>query len=221
MLTCAVVGLAIVGAAAGRGRRRAIWLGAALFGAGYMLLVFGRPASRPPRAYFPTDRMLEALLPLFPPSPRGPYRENARIRAELDRPIPMRFETETPLDDVLKYIKQATTSPDYPGIPIYVDPIGLQEAERSLNSTVQVDLDGVPLRETLGLCLKQLGLAYEVKDGRIRITSEEESPEPDLDDPFLVVGHCLLALVAAGFGALAAPMVAGTRNATATPSERT
>ncbi len=43
----------------------------------------------------------------------------------------MSFNAETPLDDVLKYIKQATTTPTFSGIPIYVDPVGLQEAERS------------------------------------------------------------------------------------------
>jgi hypothetical protein len=123
----------------------------------------------------------------------------------------MRFPNETPLDDVLKYIKQATTTPEYPGIPIYVDPIGLQEAERSMNSTVQIDLKGVPLRETLQLCLKQLGLRYEVWEGRLRITSEDDQPEPDLKDPFLTVGHCLLALLAMGLGAAAAPIVAGER----------
>jgi hypothetical protein len=210
-LTGAMIGLAIVGAVAGRGRRRGSWLGAALFGAGYMAFIFGRAATQPPRTYFPTDQILEAVRPWFPPISRSPYLENARIRDWLERPIPMRFPDETPLDDVLKYIKQATTTPGYSGIPIYVDPIGLQEAERSLNSTVQIDLEGVALRETLGLCLKQLGLTYGVKEGRLRITSQDEEPEVDLEDPFLIVGHCLLALVAAGIGAVAAPVVAGAR----------
>ena len=60
----------------------------------------------------------------------------------------MSFANETPLDDVLKYIKQATTTPTFNGIPIYMDPVGLQEAERSINSTIQIDLEGVPLRRT-------------------------------------------------------------------------
>ena len=43
----------------------------------------------------------------------------------------MSFENETPLEDVLKYVKQAHQGPAFPdGIPIYVDPIGLQEAEQ-------------------------------------------------------------------------------------------
>jgi hypothetical protein len=220
-LTCALVGIAIVGAVAGGGRHRAIWLGAALFGAGYMALIFGRPAGQPPRAYVPTDQILEALREWLPPVPKGLSQENARILEALRRPIPMRFHDDTPLDDVLKSIKQATSTPDYPGIPIYVDPIGLQEAERSINSTVQIDLEGVPLKETLRLCLKQLGLTYEVKDGRLRIIGEQEQPEPGLEDPFLIVGHCLLTLVAAGFGAVAATMVAGAPVPSDPSTERT
>ncbi len=96
-----------------------------------------------------------------------------QILEKLDEPISMSFANETPLDDVLKYIKQATTTPTFSGIPIYVDPLGLQEAERSLNSTVQIDLEGVPLKTTLRLILKQLGLTYTVKDGYMMITSEE------------------------------------------------
>ncbi len=96
-----------------------------------------------------------------------------QILEKLDEPISMSFANETPLDDVLKYIKQATTTPTFTGIPIYVDPLGLQEAERSLNSTVQIDLEGVPLKTTLKLILKQLGLAYTVKDGFLMITSED------------------------------------------------
>src|SRR5262249_31468700 len=100
-----------------------------------------------------------------------------QILEKLDEPIPMSFANETPLDDVLKYIKQATTTPTFSGIPIYVDPIGLQEAERSLNSTIQIDLEGVPLKTTLRLMLKQLGLAYTVKDGFMIITSEDSEDQ--------------------------------------------
>jgi hypothetical protein len=90
----------------------------------------------------------------------------------------MSFQEETPLEDVLKYIKQATTSaPDFPaGIPIYVDPVGLQEAEKSMTSTIRfIDLEGIPLRRTLQLLLKQLNLIYFVEDGMLCITSEEYS----------------------------------------------
>jgi hypothetical protein len=100
-----------------------------------------------------------------------------QILEKLEEPISMSFANETPLDDVLKYIKQATTSPEFRGIPIYVDPVGLQEAERSINSTIQIDLEGVPLRRTLQLILAQLDLVYFVEDGILVITAaESEKP---------------------------------------------
>jgi RNA polymerase sigma factor (sigma-70 family) len=101
-----------------------------------------------------------------------------QILEKLDEPISMSFNQETPLDDVLKYIKQATTTTTFSGIPIYIEPAGLQEAERSLNSTIQIDLDGVPLRRTLQLLLDQLNLAYFVQDGMLVITSKERASEP-------------------------------------------
>jgi hypothetical protein len=94
------------------------------------------------------------------------------IQSALDRPVSMPFANETPLDDVLKYIKTATTSTEHPdGIPIYVDPIGLQESEKTLTSPVTMNLEGVPLKQTLRLILRQLDLTYSVKDGFMTITS--------------------------------------------------
>ena len=110
----------------------------------------------------------------------------AHILAKLEEPISMSFTEDTPLEDVLKYIKQATTTPTYAGIPIYVDPLGLQEAEKSMTSTVRnMDLEGVPLRRTLQLLLKQINLAYFVEDGLLFITSEDaEGPlRPSMREP--------------------------------------
>ena len=52
-------------------------------------------------------------------------RQNARDRAvlaKLEQPVSMSFANETPLEDVLKYIKSATQGPNDTGIPIYIDP---------------------------------------------------------------------------------------------------
>ncbi len=102
------------------------------------------------------------------------------ILAKLDEPISMAFQEETPLEDVLKYVQQTTVSPDLPkGIPIYVDPIGLQEADRTMTSTVRnMNLEGVPLRRTLQLLMKQIGLGYFVVDGMLYITSEDAAKQP-------------------------------------------
>jgi RNA polymerase sigma factor (sigma-70 family) len=94
------------------------------------------------------------------------------IIERLNEPITMSFSSETPLEDVLKYIKQATSGKDgQTPIPIYVDPIGLQEQDRTMTSTVLIDLDGVPLKTSLRLLLKQLNMAYCVHDGVLIISS--------------------------------------------------
>jgi hypothetical protein len=94
------------------------------------------------------------------------------LLAKLEEPISMSFANETPLEDVLKYIKSATQGPDDTGLPIYVDPDGLQKAQKTMTSPVALDLEGVPLKTTLRLLLKQLGLSYSIKDGLLVITSE-------------------------------------------------
>jgi hypothetical protein len=108
----------------------------------------------------------------------------------------MLFQNETQLDAVLKYVKQATTTPTFSGIPIYVDPIGLKEAQQSLNSTVQFDREGMPLKTSLGWILRQLGLAYVVKDGFLMVSSRSgiteirvEEIERKLDKVLEVLGR--------------------------------
>ena len=108
---------------------------------------------------------------------------------------------------MLKSIQAATRAADGKSLPIYVDPIGLQETEKSMTSTVRIDVEGVPLKTSLRLCLKQLDLVYSIRDGLLLITSEESAPTPVYEDPFLITGHCLLALFAAAFGGLVAPLV--------------
>jgi hypothetical protein len=220
LLTCGLIGLAALGAILDRWKRGAIWLGAALFGAGYMILAFDRDPSPYPIPQLPTDQLLTALRPWFPRAAEGLFGSsdnvaaaNARLMNALDQPVPMHFRDETPLDDVLKHIQQESKSPDGKVIPIYVDPIGLQEAEKSINSTVSIDIEGVPLKSTLRLCLKQLGLTYWIRDGVLLITSEqsEEIPPPVCEDPFRIVGHCVLTILAAVLGGVLAPLVADSR----------
>jgi hypothetical protein len=96
---------------------------------------------------------------------------------KLNEPVSMSFANATSLADVLTYIKQSKAASNN-GIVIFVDPLGLQEAKRSLTSTVSIDLDGVPLKTTLKLILKQLGQAYTVKEGRLIISSAESIRKP-------------------------------------------
>ncbi len=93
------------------------------------------------------------------------------ILTALEKPVSMPFATETSLEEVIKYIKTTTADPQMPqGIPIYIDPVGLNEAEKTMQSPITLNLDGVPLKKSLKLLLKQLDLTYTVKDGLMTIT---------------------------------------------------
>lgn len=205
-----LLALAIVGAIFGPRGRRAAWLGAALFGVGYLVMPYHLP-HQPDWARAVTDDLLRAarvrlgwIIGEAPPPVESAAEANASVLKALEQPIVMTFPQETPLEDVLKYIKSNTVSEELylpSGIPIYVDPLALQAVGKTLQSPVVLDVDRVPLRTSLRLILEQLRLKYGVYDGVLLITSEEVA------DPFLAVGHCLLAGLAAGLGGLLAPRV--------------
>ena len=101
--------------------------------------------------------------------------ENEAVLAALERPIPVKYPREVPLEYVVNDLKKALKATDGRAIPIYVDPDGLHEADKSMNSKLSLDLEGLPLRITLRLLLRQLGMDYYVKSG-ILIISDWEAP---------------------------------------------
>lgn len=108
----------------------------------------------------------------FGPIEAGDNRSQ-RVVAELGKLMDFQLANPTPLEDVISYVRKATSGRTFPdGLPIYVDPVGLQEAERTLTSPVTLDLTQIPIRTGLRLMLKQLGMTYIVKDGLVTITSE-------------------------------------------------
>ncbi len=113
---------------------------------------------------------------------------NQAILAKLEEKISMNFPNDTPLADVQNYIEQATqdSAVGLPqGIPIYVDPQGLQNADKTMASTVAINLEGIPLRTTLHLLLDQLNLSYRVEAGLlvIQFVGENNQPGPQPPSP--------------------------------------
>lgn len=213
LLTWWVVGLA----ACGPRSRRAACLGAALFGAGYLLLVAGLPVAlltdvnRQPWPQLATNRLLNAVRPWLPAVVReypagsdGVAAANARILRALDQTVPVRFRQGTTLRDLLAYVVSATHSPDRSVIPVYVDPNALRDADASLETTVTIDLERVPLRTSLDLALGQLSLTYTVRGGVLVVNDEFGQLPVAGDDPFLSIGQSLFALLAAWVGGLTA-----------------
>lgn len=201
--------LAIVYRAAAR---RAFWLGFVLFGWGYMALAWeswrGQGAIRP--GMFTTitfDRLGSWLQRTNSPTSPWPFAnaggrdfQNRKMQAKLEEPISMPFPTPTPLSEVIDYIRNATRDAKYNGIPIYVDPVGLSEAGKTMTSTVELDLEGIPLKTTLRLVLHQVGLDYDVQDGLVKISN---TTSPSNTTPFQLLGHCYFALLAAFCGGCA------------------
>jgi hypothetical protein len=220
LLTWWLIGLTALGAAIGRGRRREFWLGAAFFGAGFLLLVFGRnrDASHEPPTFLPTVQFFEAIRPqlgsvlsrIYGDTSSAAVR-NTHILTILEQRVPMYIPDETTLDGFLTYVRDTTRSPDGKAIPIYVDPIELQRVQQSMRSKLErLDLEDVELRTTLRLLLKQIDLDYVVKDGLLLITSQASIASMSHsieEDAYQTAGHCLLALVAAVLGGYATPLV--------------
>ncbi len=102
--------------------------------------------------------------------------------ARLDQPIPMNFPRSRPLRDVLRYVRESINVPNEPAIPIYFDPVGIGDTEKAQNAIVSIDLNDIPLNDTLELLFEQAGLAHCVRDGLIfvstpaRISAERAVP---------------------------------------------
>jgi len=98
--------------------------------------------------------------------------KNLAVIKKLEEPVTLHFPMEPPLELVLKHIKDASRGADGKKLSsIHVDPEALQEAEKTMTSPVVIDLEDVPLRFFLRLVLKQLGLAYCVRDGVVIIST--------------------------------------------------
>ena len=96
------------------------------------------------------------------------------VLTKLAQPIDLEYPDETPLEQVIADIAKATPGPNDPGLPIDVDPAGLEAAEKTMTSPIRLaGMKGIPLRTTLRLLLGQLGLGYFVENGRLRITDLE------------------------------------------------
>jgi hypothetical protein len=218
LLACGLLGLAALAAAFSRGHDREVWLGAALFGFAYLALTFGKSQLFIVAPHLPTEGLINRLLrPGGPPiqsdfpdftTPGFLRVRNQVLMRKLDQPIPFHFPEDAPLEDILRHIRRTTADESFPGIPMYVDPVGLQNAERSLRSTVRnIDRDALPVKDGLRLCLRQLDLGFSVREGFVMISDGDSATIPVYEDPAQVVGHSLLALIAAGVGAAAARFV--------------
>ncbi|WP_165248683.1 RNA polymerase sigma factor [Paludisphaera soli] len=98
---------------------------------------------------------------------------DAQLGEALALPFTLKSDEDSTLRDMLDLIKQSVKIADGKRLPVYVDPVGLRDADAALDSSVTIDLEDVPLKFSLRLMLKQLGLAYCIRDGVLIISSLE------------------------------------------------
>jgi hypothetical protein len=128
------------------------------------------------------ERQLQATL--------LPYRDLVAegVLEALDRPFALTNPDGATLEQALKDIKlRSTGQPKLPrGIPIYVDPIGLSQAAKTMQSTIKRPPpdENLTLREHLERMLKPLGLGFFARDGFLTITSDEAVDVPLNEDPY-------------------------------------
>jgi len=121
------------------------------------------------------EARLRAALALF---------ENRANRSSYGRlnslDLSLKWPDQATLNEVIKQVGFITNRPGFAGrrrlsLPIYVDPIGLQEAGQSLTSRVigPPPKNSLTIQEHLRRVLEPLGLAYQVKDGSLMVTSRQ------------------------------------------------
>lgn len=129
---------------------------------------------------------LVALAALLMKTPTW-YRQAERYwrlkpsREAMDRAITLHVPKEAGLEGLLKAVRQATVARRMPGgLPIYVDPVGLQEAKLTMSSPLAADIDvtGVPTKSILERALKPLRLGVVLREGLLEVTSLESLDLP-------------------------------------------
>ena len=108
--------------------------------------------------------------------------KTARIRQKLDMVINFDAADGATLETLLKGIKKLTTDATFPGIPIYVDPFGLSEANKTMSTKVGQDFKQQTIRSVLYFALRPLGLSYDVRDGFLMISSRTTILENRVED---------------------------------------
>jgi hypothetical protein len=209
LLAAWLLGLFALWARFGHGMQRKFGLGAAVLGMGFLIAAFGH-FEKVQLPVLPTVVLLDEIRPWLPAIMSGypagcdsRSAENARVYSALERIVRMHVVDETLLEDVLKHIQMQTAGADGTVFPIELAPPGNPEATRTPALVRSIDLDGVPVRTALRLCLDQFDLTYHIRNGAIVIDWTEADEEAELAaarDAYQIVGHCLLALIAAAIG---------------------
>ena len=95
------------------------------------------------------------------------------IKRALDETTQLEF-VDTPLADVIEYLKDLHKQ-KHPGFEIVLDTKTLSDLGIAADTPISKSLKGISLRSALRLLLRDLGLAYVIRNEVLLITSPEEA----------------------------------------------
>ncbi|WP_435009650.1 hypothetical protein P12x_000906 [Tundrisphaera lichenicola] len=91
----------------------------------------------------------------------------------LDTPMPFDHPDGVPLYEFTIEASRRTSGAAFPkGLPIHIDPEGLQANDITIAAMVKINSQDAPLRRSLEHVLDQLDLSYRVDAGVVMITSK-------------------------------------------------
>lgn len=125
-----------------------------------------KPQEAPNRDQVMRDRQQIARLSVTVANNEENPQTKAVLEA-LDQPFTLQLAEDSTLGDLVDQIKESLTTADGEKVPVYVDPRGIEEVGAALGSPVVIDLENAPLKLSLRLALKQLDLAYCVREGEL------------------------------------------------------
>jgi RNA polymerase sigma factor (sigma-70 family) len=94
------------------------------------------------------------------------------LRNLLVRKVSIKFDAPPTLEAALKALKAASVGLLDDGVPIYVDPAGLQKVGLAMSRTVQVGSLSGTLEQALHQLLDPLGLTFSATDGMVSIRAK-------------------------------------------------
>lgn len=91
------------------------------------------------------------------------------LKEKLDTPVSLDFPKPTPFGTVLKAARAISVYGIDTGLPIYVDPAGLQAAGKTIDTPIILLAHEVPLREALRRIAEAMGMTYGIAEGMITL----------------------------------------------------
>lgn len=217
LLSWALAGVALLGALVGTGRAREAWIGAGALGLVYLVMAFSVVGS----SQWPTNPLINVLVRAGDPRADDDRagemltddEESRRVQQALERPISLHFREGTSLRVFLDRI--AETGREAAGAPLRVRATSEVYSARPADLDairVSIDCEDLPVRDALRIALGPLGLTHRVISGTLRIYPDTYPPPQYAEDPVMIAGYSLIAMIAVAFGGLAAPMIGGILN---------